>query len=460
MLFTGANGAESGVVNVMSEEIELKFIVHPDSVDSLLRQLAGWQSEYSQSEHLRAQRLTNTYYETADNYLRRNGIGLRIRGENERYEMTAKTAGKVVGGLHQHPEYNVALEKAELDLSLFPAEIWPENCDLTRLQSLLNPLFSTDFTREKWLFTYHQSIIEVAFDRGEIRAGERSEPLCELEMELKVGQTAHLLDLAKEIADFGGLRQGSLSKAARGYLLAKGDPARECRSVGVLAVAPKANIDQAINAALEYALAHWQYHEELWIRGNAVARDALQQASELMREMLVLVGGLVPRKVTTLFRAALTSLETKIAGPGEAETLCYSVDYLQSKLVLTSWLVKAGWRDYMDNKGRMRLQGSYKRFADIMMSRSAADLRGTFNNPLSEVQYVQQLPRLHRSIYAFYLLSGAYPTEQVEAYIEYWRALIQAIEQLAVDHTPSPYLETCRKQALAQSPFWLSSAGD
>ncbi|WP_435302500.1 CHAD domain-containing protein, partial [Escherichia coli] len=136
------------------------------------------------------------------------------------------------------------------------------------------------------------------------------------------------------------------------------------------------------------------------------------------------------------------------------ETLCYSVEYLQSKLVLTSWLINAGWRAYMDNKDRIRLQGSYKRFADIMLSRSAADLRSTFNNTLSEVQYEQQLPRLHRNISAFYLLSGAYPTEQVEEYIERWRALIRSIEQFTVDHSPSPYLETCRKQALAQSPFW------
>lgn len=444
----------------MSEEIELKFIVRPGYVDTLREQLADWQREYSQSEYFRARRLTNTYYETADNYLRQHGIGLRIRGENECYEMTAKTAGKVVGGLHQHPEYNIELEKAELDLSLFPADIWPEHCDLVALQQSLAPLFSTDFSREKWVITYYQSIIEIALDRGEIRAGELSEPLCELEMELKVGQTSHLLELAQEIADFGGLRQGSLSKAARGYHLAKGNPIRECRPVTVLAVEPKTNIDRAVGAALEYALAHWQYHEELWVRGNTSARQALPQAGALIREMLVLVGGLVPRKVTTLFRAALSSLEAKIEGTDDAETVCYSVEYLKSKLVLTSWLIKAGWRDYMDNKDRIRLQGSYKRFADIMLSRSAADLRSTFNNSLSEMQYEQQLPRLHRNIFAFYLLSGAYPVEQVEMYIERWRALIHAIEQFTIGHSPSPYLETCRKHALDQSPFWLNSAGN
>ncbi|AOR57457.1 inorganic triphosphatase [Pectobacterium parmentieri] len=442
----------------MSEEIELKFIVHPDSVESLLTQLAEWESDYSQYEHMRAQRLSNVYYETADNYLRRNGIGLRIRGENEHYEMTAKTAGKVIGGLHQHPEYNIALEKAELDLSLFPAEVWPEDCDIEALQPSLTPLFSTDFTREKWVFTYYQSVIEVALDRGEIRAGDLTEPLCELEMELKLGQTTHLLALAKEIAEFGGMRQGSLSKAARGYHLAKGNPVRECLPLNTLVVDAKTNIDQAIRAALELALAHWQYHEELWVRGDTSARDAMPQASALMREMLVLVGGVVLRKVTTLFRSALATLENRLQGPGGAE-ICYSADYLQSKLVLTSWLVESGWRDYMDNKDRIKLQGSFKRFADIMLSRSTAELKSAFSSTLTEAQYEQQIPRLQRNLCAFLLLSGAYPAEQVEAYVEHWRALLQEVERLAAGQAPSVYLEAQRKAVLTLSPFWLHSGG-
>ncbi|QHQ18649.1 CYTH domain-containing protein [Pectobacterium parmentieri] len=442
----------------MSEEIELKFIVHPDSVESLLTQLAEWESDYSQYEHMRAQRLSNVYYETADNYLRRNGIGLRIRGENERYEMTAKTAGKVIGGLHQHPEYNIALEKAELDLSLFPAEVWPEDCDIEALQPSLTPLFSTDFTREKWVFTYYQSVIEVALDRGEIRAGDLTEPLCELEMELKLGQTTHLLALAKEIAEFGGMRQGSLSKAARGYHLAKGNPVRECLPLNTLVVDAKTNIDQAIRAALELALAHWQYHEELWVRGDTSARDAMPQASALMREMLVLVGGVVLRKVTTLFRSALATLENRLQGPGGAE-ICYSADYLQSKLVLTSWLVESGWHDYMDNKDRIKLQGSFKRFADIMLSRSTAELKSAFSSTLTEAQYEQQIPRLQRNLCAFLLLSGAYPAEQVEAYVEHWRALLQEVERLAAGQAPSVYLEAQRKAVLTLSPFWLHSGG-
>ncbi|WP_274873785.1 inorganic triphosphatase, partial [Serratia marcescens] len=83
------------------------------------------------------QKLTNIYFETADNFLRSHDMGLRIRGFDDRYEMTIKTAGKVVGGLHQRPEYNVAIAEPQLALAQFPADIWPQDCDIAALQQAL-----------------------------------------------------------------------------------------------------------------------------------------------------------------------------------------------------------------------------------------------------------------------------------------------------------------------------------
>ncbi|WJV53121.1 inorganic triphosphatase [Pectobacteriaceae bacterium CE90] len=444
----------------MSEEIELKFIVHPDTVSSLRQQLNDWQSEYSHSEHLQAQQLANTYYETKDGYLRQHGIGLRVRGENGHYEMTAKTAGKVVGSLHQHPEYNVDLTSPQLDISLLPEDIWPEGCDVAALTQALQPLFSTNFRREKWAVTYAQSVIEMVFDSGEVVAGHHREPICELELELKVGRIEDLLSFANELSDVGGLRQGSLSKAARGYHLAKGNPHRERRPLAFMPVEPKMTLDQAIRAGLEYALSHWQYHEELWVRGNAAAREALPEAGTMLREMLVLVGGVVPRKVTTLFRAALSQLEALVDANQDAEAVCYAKDYLKSKLVLTSWLVEAGWHQYMDNKERMRLQGSYKRFADIMLSRTLSELKQVFSHSLDTLQYSQQLPRLRRGVCAFLLLSGFYPVHEATSYLRFWRDIEDIIAHLSPGDDLPHQLELSRKQAISQPPFWLSSANN
>lgn len=98
----------------MTVEIELKFIAAPQAVAALPQWLAA-----RPHQHSAPQKLTNIYFETADNVLRRHDMGLRIRGFDDRYEMTIKTAGKVVGGLHQRPEYNVAIAEPQLALAQF-----------------------------------------------------------------------------------------------------------------------------------------------------------------------------------------------------------------------------------------------------------------------------------------------------------------------------------------------------
>ncbi len=87
-----------------------------------------------------------------------------------------------------------------------------------------------------------KSEIEIALDRGEVKAGEHQEPICELELELLAGETADLLRLAHRLLESGVLRQGSLSKAARGYHLAQGNNERPVTRLAVLPVAAKASV--------------------------------------------------------------------------------------------------------------------------------------------------------------------------------------------------------------------------
>ena len=431
----------------MTVEIELKFIATAAAIAELPDQLAQFKSE-----HAAPQKLTNIYYETADNWMRKHDMGLRIRGFDDQYEMTIKTAGSVVGGLHQRPEYNVELKKPTLKLSAFPKDIWPEECKVAALQKALQPLFSTTFTREKWVITYQQSEIELGLDQGEVVAGELSEPLSEIELELKKGNTGDLLALAALIGQNGGLRQGGLSKAARGYHLAKGNPAREPRSLPVFKAAPKATVEQAMAEALALAMDHWQYHEELWVRGDKTVRLSVLQAVETVRQILVIFGGLVPRKASTELRALLTDLVPALEKKGaDAEAVCYSVPYLQCKLALTSWLATQAWKPFIDDKSQKKLDGSFKRFADIMLGRTAAELKEVFGQPLDEDGFRDQLARLTRHIISFHMLAGAYPEEASSPYINGWLELQQAIIQ-----QQHAWEDSARQHAVMMDAFWLN----
>ncbi|AJJ10155.1 CYTH domain protein [Yersinia rohdei] len=441
----------------MTVEIELKFIATPAAIAALPAQVAAWQSQHSAPQNL-----TNIYFETADNRLRQHDIGLRIRGYDGRYEMTVKTGGKVVGGVHQRPEYNVDIDSDKLDLARFPADIWPEGWNIAALQTELQPLFRTDFTREKWVITYGESEIELALDQGTISSlqaddgVELSEPVSEIELELKQGNTADLLALATELAHIGGLRQGNLSKAARGYHLAQGNPPRELRPLLVLQPAPKSTVEQGMVAGLEMALDHWQYHEELWLRGEPAAKAMILEALAMIRQTLAIFGGLVPRKASTDLRASIIALEPQLEPKNaNAELLCYSADYLKCKLALTSWLVTSGWRPFMDAKALTKFEGSFKRFCDIMLSRSAADLKEAFGHHMDDDGYLAQLPRLNRQIMSFQLLSGFYPQNEWHPYIDGWFGL-----QLAIMERQGHWRDTARKEALSQAAFWLNGAAN
>lgn len=201
-------------------ETELKMSAISAAIPHIIQRILTLPHQHSDPK-----KLTNLYFETTDNQIRRWDMGLRIRGVDESYEMTIKTAGKVVAGLHQRPEYNVKLEQPKLDLARFPAEIWPENTDLTLLETQLNVLFNTDFYREIWLVDFQNSQIEVVLDKGAIRTHQYELPIEEFELELKKGDVSDVIALATYLGEKGGLRLASRSKAARGYYLAKDKPA-------------------------------------------------------------------------------------------------------------------------------------------------------------------------------------------------------------------------------------------
>lgn len=430
----------------MAQEIELKFIVQHEAVEALRSLL-----NTLESRHQAPRQLLNVYYETPDNLLRRHDMGLRIRGDVGHYEMTIKVAGRVTGGLHQRPEYNIPLEKPELDLARFPAEIWPQGLDVERLATAVKPLFSTDFHREKWVVSQGESEIELALDQGEVKADEHSEPLCELELELLSGSTADLLKLARQLVAQPGIRQGSLSKAARGYHLAQGNNPREIKPLQLLKLAPKADIEQALEGALEMALAHWQYHEELWVRGLEEAKQEVVKAVALVRHALALFGGIVPRKASAHLRDLLIHFDVSLTQALPAESVAWSPESGITKLALTDWLISRRWQAHLDDKAKVKISDSFKRFADTHLSRHASELKNAFERPLGD-HYQDQLPRLARETDAIRLLAGVYDDAVSMPWIANWEGLRYAIEtgqRIEIEHF--------RNEAISQVPFWLHS---
>lgn len=211
-------------------EIELKFSVQKSdlSVNALINCLNELQKQSPSKASQTVKKLSNTYFETENNFLRQHDMGLRIRGVDDRFEMTLKTAAIGSAGVQQRHEYNVELARNELDIEKFPESAFPAEWDLRGLNLALKPLFTTDFYRKTWHLVYidkqdRKSEIEVVFDDGMIFANGRSEPIHELEMELKQGHPESMLEFAESFLSIEtvnhSLRLSDLSKAARGYML-------------------------------------------------------------------------------------------------------------------------------------------------------------------------------------------------------------------------------------------------
>ncbi len=202
--------------NQNQAEIELKIMLDQQNVP-LIENWLKTVTDFPCLSH-RTDLLGNTYYDTPKLFFASQKMGLRVRTQNREFEITLKTKGNIVGGLHIRPEYNLSLPNNQPDfLALVEKFDLPfENAD--EIAQNLQAIFSTDFTRQTWLFQVGASQIEVALDQGLIQNQSAQEPICELEFEIKQGELADLFALVEAIPKADGMWLSNLSKAQRGYL--------------------------------------------------------------------------------------------------------------------------------------------------------------------------------------------------------------------------------------------------
>jgi triphosphatase len=203
----------------MSTELELKFLLPQAQLSQLVTVLPqlGQIQQHDQAA------LLNAYFDTPDNWFRRHDMGLRSRLKRGKYEQTIKLAGSQHGAMQLRPEYNLPCDAVVPQLSDFPPQIWPQHADIGLLQRQLTELFRTDFSRQSWqLHCSDATVIELAYDQGQVIGGGKMQAIAELELELISGNAGQLFTLAQQLVLQLPLRTGWLSKAARGYMLAQG----------------------------------------------------------------------------------------------------------------------------------------------------------------------------------------------------------------------------------------------
>jgi triphosphatase len=173
-----------------------------------------------------AHRLRSVYYDTDERRLKNRGLVLRVRTDGSHFVQDFKDGAAEERAIAVRTEWSKPLPDAKPTLLNLG---FPDLLDRVGLvlDAELEPVFTVNVDRTNLKITEtpaedSSTIIEIALDIGEISAGDRADPISELEMELLCGDPTALYRLALELVEKHNLRLETRSKGARGYTLVDG----------------------------------------------------------------------------------------------------------------------------------------------------------------------------------------------------------------------------------------------
>ncbi|MGH6929212.1 MAG: inorganic triphosphatase, partial [Dongiaceae bacterium] len=214
----------------MAEEIELKLRLSPDRVAQFKRVARSRTIERARG---RTRRLVSVYFDTPRLDLQSFGAALRIRHVGQRRLQTLKLPLEDPSSLQAFQELERAVGSDLPDLTGISDESFASYIGDHNIIPNLASLFTTEFRRTIWPVQFNDSTIEMALDVGEIRAGERRLPICEVELELKSGPPERLLEVGLLIHRDVPVAWEYETKAARGYRLAANEAPTAQRAASV-----------------------------------------------------------------------------------------------------------------------------------------------------------------------------------------------------------------------------------
>lgn len=267
----------------MHEETEFKLSLSPEVANRILR----YKGLKSLRKGRRAKRhLVSTYFDTPRHALRKSEIALRVRDNGSGRQQTIKAPFRGPAGLQNFREWTVAVNGDCPNLRAVDDPELARRLARRRYEKRLGPVFTTDFEREAVRIRTGGAEFELAVDQGVIRAetpgGRVEEPICEAEFELLSGDPARMFDVALKLCEAYDIRLGHLTKAQRGYALAR--PALRPRPVKApkVSLAEEMSVGDAFNFIIAGALEHMFANEIPTLEGRA---EGVHQTRVAMRRV-------------------------------------------------------------------------------------------------------------------------------------------------------------------------------
>ena len=267
----------------MHEETEFKFSLSPAVANRILR----YKGLRPHRKGRRVKRhLVSTYFDTPRHALRKSDIVLRVRDNGKDREQTVKAPFQGPAGLQNFREWTVPVNGDCPNLCAVDDSALSRKLSRQRYEKRLRPVFTTDFEREAVCIRTNGTEFELAVDQGvicaETREGHVEERICEAEFELLSGDPEHMFDIALELCETYDVRLGHLTKAQRGYALAR--PALRPRPLKApkVTLTEKMSVGEAFNFIISGALEHMFANEIPTLEGKA---EGVHQTRVAMRRV-------------------------------------------------------------------------------------------------------------------------------------------------------------------------------
>src|SRR5262245_23690463 len=261
------------------QEYELKLECEPSRVEDIRRHLAGARSDDPHTETI-----TSVYFDTDDKKLNDAGVFMRVRRRGGRHIQTIKASQP--GQLFSRGEWEREIEGPWPDLG-GAKDTALEPLSRRDLAKLLKPVFESRVQRTTLLLREKGSQIEVALDQGVIDTGEKSSPLCEIELELKKGNPGGLFRLARKLSKSVPLQLAVRSKAERGYALLNGSE-DHCEKAAALKLAQDASVEHAFKAIGRSCLRQILANRPAMLAGNPEALHQMRVGLRRLRTAISL----------------------------------------------------------------------------------------------------------------------------------------------------------------------------
>lgn len=271
----------------MADEIELKLELSQDAA-------AAIEASGLLTGDANRARQASIYFDTPDHALARAGVSLRIRKSGNKRVQTIKAAGASAAGLFARSEWERAVRN---DIPVLDAKM-PLPAGLGDCADTIAPVFEVGIDRRSWIIAEGGAAIDAVIDRGEVVAGDRQSPICEIELELKSGTPSALFAFARKLDAVAPVRLGVLTKAERGYCLTGPAPTMFKAEPALLADA--ATPARAFAIVAQSCIRQFRLNEALLLAGGGAG--ALHQARVALRRL----------------RSALSTFEPIIGESGSA----------------------------------------------------------------------------------------------------------------------------------------------